>query len=213
MVCHILSRANGRLPCSRRKDYEAFARVLREARDCRDVLLLAYCVMPNHWRLVVRRRRSVPLRRLAGAHAALARHRLNSGVVDLLIGNSQVANAWKSFDLIGNGQTGEALTFLARLFDQGEEPIRLLGAFSMQLRRFAQVARLHAQGTSLDAALEQAGIPPFTRRNMDQHLRKLGPRRLNSLYDWPIETDLGMKGSNQLPPRMLLERLVVQLAR
>ncbi len=139
--------------------------------------------------------------------------RIDSGVVDLLVGNSRAENAWKIFDLIGNGQAGEALTFLARLFDQGEEPIRLLGAFSMQLRRFAQVARLHAQGTSLDAAQEQAGIPPFARRNMDQHLRKLGPRRLNSLYDWLIETDLGMKGSSQLPPRMLLERLVVHLAR
>jgi DNA polymerase-3 subunit delta len=139
--------------------------------------------------------------------------RIESNAVDLLVGNSRAENTWKIFDLIGSGQVGDALTLLARLFDQGEDPMRLLGAFSMQLRRLAQVARLNAQGTSLDDAQEQAGIPPFGRRNMAAHLRKLGQRRLDSLYDWLVETDLGMKGSSQLPPRMLLERLVVQLAR
>lgn len=139
--------------------------------------------------------------------------RIDSNAVDLLVGNSRAENTWKIFDLIGNGQVGEALTLLARLFDQGEDPMRLLGAFSSQMRRLAQVARLHSQGSSLDDAQEQAGIPPFGRRNMGAHLRKLGQRRLDSLYDWLVETDLGMKGSSQLPPRMLLERLVVQLAR
>ena len=35
----------------------------------------------------------------------------------------------------------EALTILDRLFDQGEEPLKVLGAFSMQLRRLAQAYR------------------------------------------------------------------------
>jgi len=139
--------------------------------------------------------------------------RIDSDTVDLLVGSSRAEKTWEIFTLIGNGQTGEALTFLDRLFDQGEEPIRLLGAFSMQLRRLAQVARLHAQGATVYDAEEQVGIPPFARRNTDQYLRKLGPRRLDALYDWLIETDLGMKGSSQLPPRTLLERLVVRLSR
>src|SRR5258708_5724150 len=118
--------------------------------------------------------------------------RIDSGVVDLLVGSSRAENAWKIFDLIGNGQTGEALTFLARLFEQGEDPMRLLGAFSMQLRRLAQVARLHAQGRALDDAQEHAGVPPFARRNMAQPMRKLGQSRLDSLYDWLVETNRGL---------------------
>jgi DNA polymerase-3 subunit delta len=139
--------------------------------------------------------------------------RIDNSVVELLTGDSRAENTWKIFELIGNGQTGEALTFLDRLFDQGEDPMRLLGAFSMQLRRLAQVARLHAQGTPLEAAQEQLGVPPFVRRSMVQQMRKLGQARLDSLYDWLLETDLGMKGSSQLPPRTLLERLVVRLSR
>jgi DNA polymerase-3 subunit delta len=139
--------------------------------------------------------------------------RVDSGVVELLTGDSRAENTWKIFELIGNGQTGEALTFLDRLFDQGEDPMRLLGAFSMQLRRLAQVGRLQAQGTPVEAAQEQLGVPPFVRRSMAQQMRKLGQARLDSLYEWLIETDLGMKGSSQLPPRTLLERLVVRLSR
>jgi len=139
--------------------------------------------------------------------------RIDTADVDQLVGQSRAENTWKIFDLIGAGQTGEALTLLDRLLDQGEEPLRLLGAFSMQLRRLAQAARLHGQGESLQGALEQAGVPPFGRRNAEQQLRHLGRRRLDRVYDWLLETDLGLKGSSQLPPRTLLERLVVQLAR
>jgi DNA polymerase-3 subunit delta len=139
--------------------------------------------------------------------------RIEAAEVDLLVGNSRAENTWKIFDLIGTGQVGAALALLDRLLDQGEEPMKLLGAFSLQLRRLAQVARLHGQGAAVSAALEQAGVPPFARRNAEQQLRHLGRRRLDRLYDWLLETDLGLKGSSQLPPRTLLERLVVQLAR
>ena len=139
--------------------------------------------------------------------------RIDTADVDQLVGQSRLENTWKIFDLIGAGQTGEALTLLDRLLDQGEEPLRLLGAFSMQLRRLAQAARLHSQGESVTDALEHAGVPPFGRRSAEQQVRHLGRRRLDLIYDWLLETDLGLKGSSQLPPRTLLERLVVQLAR
>jgi len=139
--------------------------------------------------------------------------RIDTADVDQLVGRNRMEKIWKIFDLIGVGQTGEALTLLDRLLDQGEAPLGLLGAFSMQLRRLAQAARLHSQGESLADALEHAGVPPFGRKNAEQQVRHLGRRRLDLIYDWLLETDLGMKGSSQLPERTLLERLVVQLAR
>ena len=67
VIYHVLNRANGRLPLFQKDgDYEAFERVLREARDYCDVPLLAYCVMPNHWHLVVRPRRDGDLSRFVG---------------------------------------------------------------------------------------------------------------------------------------------------
>jgi putative transposase len=53
-VYHALNRANGRHALFEKDaDYEAFERVLAEACDRVPVRLLSYCVMPNHWHLVV----------------------------------------------------------------------------------------------------------------------------------------------------------------
>jgi DNA polymerase-3 subunit delta len=139
--------------------------------------------------------------------------RIEEKDVDQLVGSSRGENTWKIFDAIAAGRPGEALGILDRSLEQGEEPLRILGAFSMQLRRLAQVARLNQQGLPLAKALEQAGVPPFAHKGCEQQLRHLGRRRADRLYDWLLEVDLGLKGSSQLPARTLLERLVVRLAR
>jgi DNA polymerase-3 subunit delta len=131
--------------------------------------------------------------------------------VDRLVGSSRAENTWKIFDALGSGKPAEALAILDRLFDQGEEPLRILGAFSLQLRRLAQAARLHQQGQPLPAALAQAGVPPFAVKGCEQQLRHLGRRRAERLYDWLLEVDLGLKGSSELKPRTLIERFVVRL--
>jgi DNA polymerase-3 subunit delta len=139
--------------------------------------------------------------------------RIEVADVDQLVGSSRAESTWKIFDALGQGKAAQALGILDRLFDQGDEPLRILGGFSMQLRRLAQAARLTAQGRSLAAALEEVGVPSFSQQGCEQQMRHLGRRRLERLYDWLLEADLGLKGSSQLPARTLLERLVVLLAR
>jgi DNA polymerase-3 subunit delta len=140
--------------------------------------------------------------------------RIEPADVDALVGNNRTENTWAIFDLIGTGQVGAALTRLERLLEQGDEPLRLLGAFSSQLRRLVQAARLHAGGLPLSDALTQAGVHAgYPQRCAEQQIRHLGPRRLDRVYDWLLQTDVGLKTSHQLPARTLLERLVVQLAR
>src|SRR5712692_566502 len=54
LVYHVLNRANARLQLfAQDRDYQAFERVLTEAYERVGMRLLAYCVMPNHWHLVV----------------------------------------------------------------------------------------------------------------------------------------------------------------
>ncbi len=53
-VYHVLNRANARLRVFEGDaDYEAFERVLVQAVERTRTRLLAYCLMPNHWHLVV----------------------------------------------------------------------------------------------------------------------------------------------------------------
>src|SRR5262245_60723033 len=54
LVYHVLNRANARLPLlDKDGDYLAFERVLVAAQKRFDMRILAYCVMPNHWHLVL----------------------------------------------------------------------------------------------------------------------------------------------------------------
>jgi DNA polymerase-3 subunit delta len=140
-------------------------------------------------------------------------NRIDVDDVDKLVGSSRAENMWKIFDAIGAAQTGAALKILDGLFDKGEEPLRILGALSSELRKLAQASRMSEQGLPLSRALAEAGIPPFALKRGEQQIQHLGKGRTEKLYDWLLEVDFGMKGASQLPARALLERLVVRLAR
>ena len=54
LVYHILNRANARMTIFEKEaDYAAFERVLEEAYAREPLRILGYCVMPNHWHMVV----------------------------------------------------------------------------------------------------------------------------------------------------------------
>jgi len=54
VVCHVLNRAVGRAEIFRSAaDYAAFERLLAAACEAVPVRLLAFCLMPNHWHLVL----------------------------------------------------------------------------------------------------------------------------------------------------------------
>ncbi len=139
--------------------------------------------------------------------------RIDSADVDRLVGHSREEDVWKVFDAIGGGRPGEALAVIDRLFDQGNDANAVLGAFSYQMRMLARAARLSAQGKPLGTALEEAGLRRWQADKAEAQMRHLGRRRLSRLYEWLLEVDLGLKGGSQLPPRTLIERLVVRLAR
>ncbi len=66
-VYHVLNRANARLTIfDEAEDYAAFERVLAEAVERTATRLLAYCILPNHWHLVVWPRKDGELSRFVG---------------------------------------------------------------------------------------------------------------------------------------------------
>ncbi len=54
LVYHVLNRAVGRSTLfEKNEDYAAFERVLEEAWERQNTRILCYCVMPNHWHMVL----------------------------------------------------------------------------------------------------------------------------------------------------------------
>ena len=54
LAYHVLNRRAGRLALFEKPaDYLAFENILKEAHDRTDVRIAAYCLMPNHWHLLL----------------------------------------------------------------------------------------------------------------------------------------------------------------
>jgi len=53
-IYHVINRANARVRIfDNKKDYQQFEEILEEAVERFSMRLLAYCVMPNHWHLIL----------------------------------------------------------------------------------------------------------------------------------------------------------------
>jgi len=61
-------------------------------------------------------------------------------------------------------------------------------------------------------ALEQAGIRSFVLQKAERQLRLLGRQRGAQLYRWLLQADLDLKGESTMPPRLVVERLIVRLS-
>src|SRR5579872_1176212 len=74
LMFHVLNRAAKRIPLFETpSDYESFENLLIETREMFQISLLAYCIMPNHWHLVLwpdeDAQMSLFMKRLTGTHA------------------------------------------------------------------------------------------------------------------------------------------------
>ena len=58
MVYHVLNRANDREKIfQKEKDYAAFEKILFEAKEKYSMRILSFCIMPNHWHLILHPRK------------------------------------------------------------------------------------------------------------------------------------------------------------
>ena len=54
VIYHVINRANGRTTIfNTEKEYRHFVSLVKEARDLTDMRILGYCIMPNHWHLIL----------------------------------------------------------------------------------------------------------------------------------------------------------------
>jgi DNA polymerase-3 subunit delta len=134
------------------------------------------------------------------------------------VGSWRAKTTWEMLDATLDGNARDAMLQLDRLLLAGESPVAILGQISASLRRLAAATRIiltaEAAGRrgGLRDALEQAGVQRFLLAKAEAQLRKLGRQRGERLYQWLLETDLALKGDSALPPRLILERLIVRLS-
>ena len=152
---------------------------------------------------------------------ASASRKIDVDLVRDQVGGWRVRKTWDMIDAAADGRAAEALAQLDRLLSAGEEPHALLPQMASTLRKFALAVRLFEDAerrktsTSLRAALQEAGMPPFKLNDAEQQLRQIGRPRARQLYRWLLAADLELKGHNSAKDRArrVLETLVIRLAR
>lgn len=120
---------------------------------------------------------------------------------------------WGALDAALAGHAGAALAGLDRLVASGEAPVGLLAAVRKSLARVHHAGQLRLARRDLKEACREAGIPPFAVEKVGKQHAHLGPSRVARIPDLLLQADLDLKGSSSLPPRVVLERLLVRLAR
>ena len=144
--------------------------------------------------------------------------KITSEMVTRLVGSWRAKTTWDMIDAAMDGRVVEAMQQVDRLLAAAEVPISILGQISASLRKLAAATRLILQAEAaghripLGRALELSGVKPFVIQKAERQLRRLGRQRGLRLYDWLLEADLDLKGDSAMPPRLILERLIVRLA-
>lgn len=144
--------------------------------------------------------------------------RITPELVARYVGGWRAKTAWEMLDAALDGKVPEAMRQLDRLLASGEQPLGILAQISASLRRFAAATRLVLQAETagrriaLPQALEHAGVKTFILHKAERQLRRLGRNRGGQLYQWLLDADLDLKGDSAMPPRLILERLVLRLA-
>ena len=116
MIYHVLNRGNGRATLFEKDaDYEAFGRVFVEAHQREPLRILSWCLMPNHWHMIVWPRRGSDeqvsgfLRWLTVTHSKRWHaHRQTSGTGHLYQGR------FRSFPIQRSGRLLDALRYVER---------------------------------------------------------------------------------------------------
>ena len=149
--------------------------------------------------------------------AKLAAYMGTAASIDLsavrqLVGGWKAETTWGMLDAVRDGRIDKALQLLSKLLEAGEHPLKLMGGINSNFRSFAQATELARQGMPLKSALAEAGVKPFIVEAAAAYLRRIGRSQAESITEWLRTADGDLKGSSPLPERLVMERLLVQLA-
>jgi DNA polymerase III subunit delta len=141
-----------------------------------------------------------------------ARAKIHRDDVARMVGAGRIESVWKVIEAATTGRGDLALEQLDRLVTAGEHPVGLLAAMSFSLLKVHHAGRLRRHRVELREACASAGIAPYAVELTRRQHAHLGPSRVDRLPTVLLQADLDLKGSSILPPRAVLEKLIVELA-
>jgi DNA polymerase-3 subunit delta len=137
---------------------------------------------------------------------------IDATAVEKLVGGWKMETTWKMLDAVRDGNVGAALEHLDRLLIAGEHPVKLLGGVNFVFRPVARATELSRQGQPLSEALPAAGVKPFNVQPLVPYLKRLGRARAERILQYLLSADIDLKSTSGYSDRLIMERLLLQLA-
>ena len=141
------------------------------------------------------------------------RQQVGRADVARMVGSGRIESIWQTVDAATTGRGGEALADLDHLLTSGEAPLKLTAAMTYSLQKIHHAGQLRLARVDLRSACQAAGIYSSGIDKTARQHTHLGPARVDAIPRKLLAADLDLKGHSQLPPRLILEILVVELAR
>ena len=141
--------------------------------------------------------------------------RIDVEVVRSLVGGWQVQSTFEMLGALRQCRTGVALREFGRLYESKEPLPKLMGGVAYVFRRLARATEMARTGKSLSQALKDAGVYYKEIDESNRYLRRIGRDEAERILGRLLAVDRRLKGADdagKLPDRLVVERLLVQLA-
>ena len=120
---------------------------------------------------------------------------------------------YSSFDLadaLGRKDRERALLVMARLIQEGEQPVALLGSIAWNFRRLLRAKSMEAAGAGFDEIKKKLHVIFHQSAAFQEQMRRYTLRELEQVFAVMMTTDRALK-SGGLNGRLILERMVLRL--
>jgi DNA polymerase-3 subunit delta len=135
---------------------------------------------------------------------------IGQDAVDAVVERSRVETVWALVDAISARRTKVAMEAVGSLLADREEPLRVLGMVSRQVKMVAKMKDALGDGLSVDEATRLAGAPPFKAQAMRDAAKKFERADLFRAFTLLSETDIALKGSKR-SREVVLQEAVLKL--
>ena len=130
-----------------------------------------------------------------------------------MVGSGRIEKIFAVVDAATTGNGRAAIEDLDHLLASGEAPLKMMAGMTYSLNKVHHAGQLRLARVDLRSACQAAGIySNAIDRTAKQHTH-LGPSRVASIPRLLLAADLDLTGNSTLSPRIILETLILELAR